>query len=115
MTAEYIKMQITELSARIDHKLTELEQQLTSLQSRHAQTQDPQQQQQLATDIAALTAVRTKLRKSKDIAWRAHQLQSESDTDRRYDQQRLLGLVLCIISGAAAIVLVGVYFLSGIF
>jgi len=108
-------MQITELSARIDHKLIELDQQLAQLQSRHAETQDPQQQQQLATDITALTNIRAKLLKSKDIAWRAHELQNDSDENRRYDQQRLLGLVLCIISGAAALVLVGVYFQSGIF
>ena len=108
-------MQITELSARIDHKLTELDQQLAQLQSRHAEAQDPQQQQQLATDIRALTNIRTKLLKSKDIAWRAHELQNDRAENRRYDQQRLLGLVLCIISGAAALVLVGVYFQSGIF
>lgn len=108
-------MQITELSANIDQKLTELEQQLETLQENHAQAQSAAQEEKLAADIAALGKIKLKLLKSKDIAWRAHQLQREQDTNRIDDQKRLLGLILCIASGIAAILLLGVYLWSGIF
>lgn len=108
-------MQITELSANIDQKLTELDRQLEALQQNHAQTLDAAQQKKLAADIAALGKIKLKLLKSKDIAWRAHQLQCEQDTHRLDDQKRLLGLILCIASAIAAVLLLGVYLWSGIF
>lgn len=108
-------MRIAELSANIDHKLTELEQQLKALQARHAQSDDAIQTSQLEAEITALNQIKLKLLKSKDIAWRAHQLQRENDMEQRQDQLRLLGLWLCIFSGVAAAVLLGIYLWSGIF
>lgn len=107
-------MQIVELSANIDQKLAALEQQLKVLQARHAQSQDATQTLQLETDMVALNKIKLKLLKSRDIAWRAHQLQRENAADQRQENLRVLGLWLCIFSGVAAIVLVGIVFWSGI-
>lgn len=114
-SAEYKTMQIAELSANIDQKLTELELQLKVLQARQAESRDAIQTPQLEAEIAALNQIKLKLLKSKDIAWRAHQLQQQTNLDQRQDQLRLLGLWLCIFSGVAAAVLLGIYLWSGIF
>lgn len=108
-------MQIDELSNNIDQKLSELDQQLADFKTRYATTTDATQQQKLAADITALNKIKLKLLRSQDLAWRAHQLKQENDNTRREDQQRLLGLWLCIFSGVAALILVGIYLWSGIF
>lgn len=108
-------MEINELSANIDQKLADLEQQLSHLHSQQAQTHDPVKQQQYTADITALKKVRLKLLKSRDIAWRAHQLIQEQDDQRINDQKRMLGLALCVFSAVGALVLIGIYFWSGLF
>lgn len=90
-------MQIKDISAVLDSKLTQLEQQLKDLQLRLEQTQDAQEQARLAKDMAALIKVRGKLLKSKDLAWRAHELQQNPANQARA-RQRLIGLSLCGLS-----------------
>ncbi len=108
-------MKIDELSANIDLKLSELEQQLERLHAQRAQTTDPESQQKLAADITALNKIKLKLLKSKDIAWRAHRLLRDQENQRSIDRQRLLGLAFCIFSAIGAITLIGIYFWSGLF
>lgn len=97
-------MHIRQLSATLDAKLVQLDQQLKHLEQQLSQ-QTNSSNQQLLDDIAALNLVRAKLLKSKDIAWRAHKLQNDNDEHRRA-RQRVMGLLLCGVSlvGAAALV-----------
>lgn len=97
-------MHIRQLSAALDTKLAQLDQQLKQLELEQIH-QGSSAAPQLAEDIAALTQIRSKLLKSKEIAWRAHQLQDEGDEHRRA-RQRLVGLLLCGISLAGALVLI---------
>ena len=98
-------MQIHQLSAAVDVKLRQLDKQLNALtqeQSSAAGNDNPQ----LAQDIQALTKIRHKLVKSRDLAVKAHQL--ERDTNEQYlSRQRLLGLVLCGVSLLAGLALLG--------
>jgi len=101
-------MQIRQVSAALDHKLAQLDQQLKKLeQEREQQGSEPNPQ--LAQDILALQQIRTKLVKSKDIAWRAHQLQHQNDEQARA-RQRVMGLSLCIFSVLGAGVLLYLVF-----
>lgn len=108
-------MKINELSANIDQKVTELEQQLENLQTQRTQTTDPSSDQKLLADIAALNKIKLKLLKSREIAWRAHQLLREQEDQRSDDRKRLLGIALCIFSAVGAVTLIGIYFWSGLF
>jgi hypothetical protein len=90
-------MQIRQVSAALDHKLAQLDQQLKKLESQRAQQPESEPRPQLEQDILALQQIRTKLIKSKDIAWRAHQLQYQNDEHRR-ERQRVIGLSLCVFS-----------------
>jgi hypothetical protein len=60
---------------------------------------------QLEQDILALQQIRAKLVKSKDLAWRAHQLQHQNDEHSRA-RQRVIGLSLCVFSVIGAGLLV---------
>jgi hypothetical protein len=95
-------MQIRQISAVLDAKLAQLDQQLKQLEE---QQQDNSTDPQLLNDIAALHQIRTKLLKSKDIAWRAHQLRDNGDEQRR-KRQRISGLILCGLSLIGAVALV---------
>ncbi len=89
-------MHIRQLSAALDAKLAQLDHQLKELEAQHQQAgglADPQ----VTRDIAALQQIRDKLLKSKDIAWRAHQLRDNKDEQRRA-RQRAMGLILCGLS-----------------
>lgn len=90
-------MQIRQVSAALDRKLVQLDQQLKSLEQERNQPDSTRQEADIEHDIHALLQIRNKLVKSKDIAWRAHQLQSQNDEQRRA-RQRVIGLSLCIIS-----------------
>lgn len=96
-------MQIRQLSAAVDVKLRQLDKQLDALtqeQSSATGNENPQ----LAQDIKALTQIRHKLVKSRDLAVKAHQL--ERDTNEQYrSRQRLLGLILCGVSLLAGLAL----------
>lgn len=97
-------MQIRQLSAALDQKLAQLDQQLKQLEQQRTQQHNSEQLPQLDQDILALQQIRTKLIKSKEIAWRAHELQDQSDENRR-TRQRVIGLSLCVISVIGAGVL----------
>ncbi len=97
-------MQIRQVSAALDHKLAQLDQQLKKLEQEREQQSGSESNPQLAQDILALQQIRTKLVKSKDLAWRAHQLQHENDEQARA-RQRMIGLSLCIFSVIGAGVL----------
>src|SRR5688500_17394459 len=90
-------MQIRQVSAVLDHKLAQLDQQLKKLEAQRAQQNGNESLPQLEQDILALQQIRTKLVKSKDIAWRAHQLQHQNDEQSRA-RQRVVGLSLCAFS-----------------
>lgn len=100
-------MHIRQVSAALDHKLAQLDQQLKKLEQEQQNNSEPNPQ--LAQDILALQQIRTKLVKSKDIAWRAHQLQHQNDEQARA-RQRVIGLSLCIFSVIGAGVLVYLVF-----
>jgi hypothetical protein len=97
-------MQIRQLSAAVDMKLRQLDKQLDALtleQAKAANGENPQ----LAEDIKALTQIRHKLVKSRDLAVKAHQLERETNEKYRA-RQRLFGFVLCgfsLLVGAALI------------
>lgn len=97
-------MQIHQISAVLDTKLAQLDQQLKQLEEQHQQ-QGSSPDQQLVDDIAALNQIRDKLLKSKDIAWRAHQLRDNNDELRRA-RQRMTGLFMCGLSLLGAVALV---------
>lgn len=95
-------MQIRQVSAALDHQLAQLDKQLKKLE---AQQNGQEPNAQLNQDIIALQQIRAKLIKSKDLAWRAHQLQDQNDEQRRA-RQRVIGLSLCTFSVIGAGVLV---------
>lgn len=94
-------MQIRQVSAALDLKLAQLDQQLKKLEQERTHADANQPNAQLDQDILALQKIRAKLVKSKEIAWRAHQLQNEGDEQQRA-RQRLIGLSLCAISVVGA-------------
>lgn len=94
-------MQIRQISAALDAKLVQLDHQLKQMEKQHQQTPD----QQLVDEMAALNQIRDKLLKSKDIAWRAHQLRDDND-DQRRARQRMTGLIMCGLSLIGAVALV---------
>jgi chromosome segregation ATPase len=98
-------MQIRQVSAALDHKLAQLDQQLKKLEQERAQQNSSQPNPQLEQDILALQQIRAKLVKSKDLAWRAHQLQHQNDEHSRA-RQRVIGLSLCVFSVIGAGLLV---------
>lgn len=97
-------MQIRQVSATLDRKLAQLDQQLKKLETQRAQRNGSSTNPQIEQDILALQQMRIKLVKSKDIAWRAHQLQHQNDENGRA-RQRAIGLSLCILSVIGAGVL----------
>lgn len=98
-------MQIRQVSAALDQKLAQLDQQLKKYEAQRAQQNSSEPDPQLEQDILALQQIRTKLVKSKDLAWRAHQLQYQNDEHSRA-RQRVIGLSLCVFSVIGAGVLV---------
>lgn len=102
-------MQIRQVSAALDHKLAQLDQQLKKLEQEREKQSDSEPNPQLAQDILALQKIRSKLIKSKDIAWRAHQLQHQNDENAR-TRQRVIGLSLCVFSVIGAGVLLYLVF-----
>ncbi len=97
-------MQIRQVSAALDQKLAQLDKQLKKAEAQRAQQNTNESDPQLDQDILALQQIRAKLVKSKDLAWRAHQLQFQNDEHSRA-RQRVIGLSLCILSVIGAGVL----------
>jgi hypothetical protein len=100
-------MQINQLSAQIDQKLNELDQRLVRLNEQH-RVASGSEQAQLGTDIQALELIKNKLLKSRDIAWRAHELQQEHQDLKQLERKRWIGLTLCVLSAIGAVVLIGI-------
>ncbi|MES2823924.1 MAG: hypothetical protein V4732_10000 [Pseudomonadota bacterium] len=88
-------MNIHQLSANIDAKLLQLDQQL--IQLRRQSKQNGGDNTQLMQDIAALETLKSKLKKSRDLAWRAHELQH--DDNKQLRQKRIIGIGLCVFCG----------------
>lgn len=89
-------MQIKDLTANVEQKLRQLDQQLVDLN--RAQTlAGVEDGERLAADISALQQVRHKLVKSRDLALEAHQLERSTNEQLRR-RQKYIGLGLCIFS-----------------
>jgi hypothetical protein len=88
-------MNIHQLSANIDTKLLQLEQQLSQLQRQLKENTGDSTQ--LLQDITALETLKFKLKKSRDLAWRAHELQHENS--HQLQQKRIIGIGLCVFCG----------------
>ncbi len=61
-------------------------------------------QDQLTQELAALEQIKSKLQKSRNIMWQAHELQSNTD-QKRIQQKRWLGIGLCAVSGLGLLLL----------
>ena len=90
-------MNIQEISLNIDQKVVQIDKQLADLQQRLI-TVDESENEQLLKDIAALERIKTKLQKSRNIMWEAHDLQQGND-QKRLREKRWLGIGLCVLSG----------------
>lgn len=95
-------MNIKQLSNNIDQKLALLNKQLAALQLKIKNGDD--NSEQLLKEINTLETIKTKLEKSRNIMWQAHDLQSNTD-QKRLRQKRLLGICLCVISGVGLLLL----------
>lgn len=87
-------MNITELSNNIDQKLKVIDHQLDVLHQRKAQDANADS---LRREIDTLEQLKHKLKQSKNIAWRAHELQKGND-EKALRQKRWLGLGLILFS-----------------
>lgn len=94
-------MQIHQVSAALDNKIAQLDKKLAQVEAQHK----AQPSSQTEKDVEALHQMRAKLLKSKTLAWRAHQLQDDTDEAKRA-QQRMMGLSLCALSLVGAVILV---------
>ena len=90
-------MNIQEISLNIDQKVVQIDKQLAGIQQRLI-TVDKSENEQLLKDIAALERIKTKLQKSRNIMWEAHDLQHGND-QKRLREKRWLGIGLCVLSG----------------
>lgn len=99
-------MKIKQLSARIDQQLANVDAKLAELgdSSKDATTDVSSQEERIA-----LLNAREKLLKSKDLAWRAHNLQEQDGELRRLRRTHHVGLALCLISVVAILALIVVY------
>ena len=87
-------MNIKQLSSIIDKKLVQLEKQLHDLKQKQPTAQSAPQ---IDNDILALEQLKHKLIKSRELAWRAHDLQRESD-GQLLQQKRWIGLGILALS-----------------
>lgn len=99
-------MKIKQLSARIDQQLATVDAKLAALgdSSKDATTDASSQEERIA-----LLNAREKLLKSKDLAWRAHNLQEQDGELRQIRRTHYMGLALCLISVVAILALIVVY------
>ncbi len=89
-------MQIKALTASVEQKLRQLDQQLVEL-SRAQAGAGAEESEKLAADINALHLVRQKLVKSRDLALEAHHLERSTNEQLRR-RQKYIGLGLCLFS-----------------
>lgn len=102
-------MKIKQLSARIDQQLASVDAKLAELgdSSKDATTDASSQEERIA-----LLNAREKLLKSKDLAWRAHNLQEQDDVQRQLRRTHQVGIALCLISVVAIIALIAGYLMT---
>lgn len=100
-------MDIKQLSSIIDKKLVQLEKQLHDLQQKQLSNQIVPQ---LDNDILALEQLKHKLIKSRELAWRAHDLRRSSDK-QLLQQKRWIGLGILAFSIIGLIMLIIVAFI----
>jgi hypothetical protein len=98
-------MNIQQLSANINSKLAQLEQQISKLEQQLASAEG--NKDQITKDLLLLKQLKAKLKKSYDIALRAHELQRGSD-EKLLQRKRWLGIGLCIISGLGLLAIAAV-------
>ena len=101
-------MNIHKLSANVDAKLLQLEQQLNQLHEQLNQTTGDKTQ--LTQDIAALEVLKSKLKKSRDLARRAHELQQ--DNNKQFQQKRMIGIGLCVFCSLGLLAIAAYVMLS---
>jgi hypothetical protein len=94
-------MNIQQLSNNIDVKVAQIDKQLATLKYRLTTETNTDQ---LQKDMAALEQIKTKLKKSRNIMWEAHNLQSGTD-QKRLREKRMIGIGLCVVSGLGLIAL----------
>lgn len=105
-------MNIQQISNNIDQKLAQLDQQLVQIHAQLANTDNHSEQllrEQLLKDAIALEQIKTKLQKSRNIMWQAHELERGSDR-KRTREKHLLGLALLAISGLGVVGLLFIAF-----
>ncbi len=95
-------MNIQQLSDNIDRKLAQLDNQLARLNSQIASAGEDCEK--LIKDKEALELIKSKLQKSRNIMWQAHELQKGTD-QKRLRERRWLGITLCVISGLGLLTL----------
>ncbi len=100
-------MQIQQLSAQLDQKLRELDERLNDLDSQRDTNGDEREQARIVRDIAALEATRQRLEKSRDLAWRAHNLQQQDKDLLKVRRLNRLAIGLMAISCIAGFALLG--------
>lgn len=98
-------MNIQQISNNIDQKLAQLDQQLVQIHAQLASTDN--NREQLLKDALALEQIKSKLQKSRNIMWQAHELERGSDR-KRTREKHLFGLALLVISSLG---LLGMLFL----
>lgn len=101
-------MNIQQLSDNINSKLAQLEQQITKLEQQLKQADGDQDK--LAKDLDSLKQLKIKLKKSHDIAWRAHELQRGSE-QKQLRQKHWFAIGLCVISGVGLLAIAAVILL----
>lgn len=98
-------MQIKQLSALLDNKLAELDARVIKQKKNLSQSQNAEATTKIQQELDELARVRSKLIKSKELAWEAHSL--ERDSNKKLNQRKAtIGLVLCVAGGLATLVLI---------
>lgn len=105
-------MEIKTLTASVDQKLRQLDQQLVEF-NRALSDASAEDQAKLNADIEALQKIRIKLVKSRDLALEAHQLERATNEQLRR-RQKYIGLALCLFS-LAGLVWLGVLIYAELF
>jgi hypothetical protein len=98
-------MNIQQLSANINSKLAQLDQQITKREQQLASAEGDKDQ--LMKDLTLLKQLRVKLKKSHEIAWRAHELQRGND-EQQLRRKRWLGIGLFAFSAVGLLTIAAV-------
>lgn len=100
-------MQIKQLSAMLDNKLAELDARVVKQEKNLSSTQTEFEKNKIQHELNELARVRDKLVKSRELAWEAHSLERKSN--KQLNQRKaMIGLVLCVVGGLAALILIGI-------